>query len=111
MALTLYATQILAWEAGEFDSLSIHLTERGAKRRLIDYMVSELMRMSEWDEEIAGKLVELHDEYGCLWNDNMHRIENFEIKNTAELYYDLQKYCRCIHNIAMFEYKQHTLEG
>jgi hypothetical protein len=111
MALTLYTTQILDWNDGEFDTLSVHITERGAKRRLIDYIVSELNRLGEWDEEVTEKLAEFRDKYNYIWNDHMYQVENLNIEDTEGLYYDLQQYCRLFDQITLFEYNSHTLEG
>jgi hypothetical protein len=111
MALTLYTTQILDWHNGEFDTLSVHITERGAKRRLIDYIVSELNRIAEWDEGAAEKLAEFQDKHCYTWNENLLQVENFNVENTQDLYYDLQQYCGLFDSITLFEYNSHTLEG
>ena len=111
MALTLYATQILDWHNGEFDTLSVHITERGAMRKLIDYIVSELNRLAEWDEAVEEKLAEFQDSYNYIWNEIMHQVENLNIEDTEGLYCDLQQYCRLFDSITLFEYNSHTLEG
>ena len=111
MALTLYTTQKLDWHNGEFDTLSVHITERGARRKLIDYIISELKRLAEWDEAVEEKLAEFQDSYNYIWNGTMHQVENFNIENTEDLYYDLQQYCGLFDSITLFEYNSHTLEG
>lgn len=111
MALKVCTTFIINWDDGMAETLSVHVTKRGAKRTLIDYMVSELFRISEWDDAVTEKLTEFHDKYRCIWNNTLHQIENLKPNDTEGFYSDLQGYCQLFDQLAVFEYSEHILEG
>jgi hypothetical protein len=111
MALTLYTTFMTDWNHGESSTLSVHVTEQGARQRLLDYMISELIFKGEWNDDLTLKARDLLDKYACSWDDNRLRINGLEKTHIQSFFNELADYFNYIENTCWFEYSTHTLEG
>ena len=88
MALTIYTTYMQDWHNGEAEPLSTHVTERGAKRRLIDYMVSQLWGWADWggNDEIGTWINETLNSFDCAFDDYHDQVKNLKDDDVQELF-------------------------
>ena len=94
MALTIYTTYMQDWHNGEAEPLSTHVTERGAKRRLIDYMVSQLWGWADWgsNDEIGTWVNDTLNSFDCAFDDYHHEVKNLDNDDVQELFSKVYDY-------------------
>jgi hypothetical protein len=94
MALKVYTTFLNEWHAGEADPISVHVTEQGAKRRLIDYISATLWSMSTLSGygAIGDWLNSTLNDYGCAYDAFNREVANLSKENIDDLYAALYEY-------------------
>ena len=88
MALTLYTTFVTDWTHGESSTLSVHVTEQGARQRPLSRTL-----------------------FCYSWDDNHLRINGLEKTHIQSFFNELADYLNYVEDICWFEYSTHTLEG
>lgn len=88
MALKIYTTYMQDWHNGEAEPLSTHVTEKGAKRRLIDYMVSQLWGWADWgdNEEIGNWVNKTLNAFNCAYDEYNYKVTNLDDNDVQELF-------------------------
>ena len=94
MALTIYTTYMQDWHNGEAEPLSTHVTERGAKRRLIDYMFSQLAGWADWgsNDEIGPWIDETLAAFKCEYDEYWSKVKNLDDDDVHELFTTVYDY-------------------
>jgi len=94
MALTIYTTYMQDWHNGEAEPLSTHVTERGAKRRLIDYMISQLWGWADWggQDEIGPWINETLNAFDCAYDEYYCKVMNLDDDDVQELFTTVYDY-------------------
>ena len=94
MALTIYTTYMQDWQNGEAEPLSTHVTERGAKRRLIDYMVSQLWGWADWggQDEIGPWINQTLNAFDCAYDEYYSKVMNLDDDDVQELFTTVYDY-------------------
>ena len=94
MALTIYTTYMQDWRNGEAEPLSTHVTERGAKRRLIDYMISQLWGWADWGgkDEIGTWVNETLNAFDCAYDEYYCKVMNLDDDDVQELFITVYDY-------------------
>ena len=94
MALTIYTTYMQDWHNGEAEPLSTHVTERGAKRRLIDYMFSQLAGWADWgsNDEIGTWIDETLAAFKCEYDEYWSKVKNLDDDDVQELFTTVYDY-------------------
>ena len=93
MALTIYTTYMQDWHNGEAEPLSTHVTERGAKRRLIDYMVDQLWYWaSSGQDEIGTWVNDTLNSFDCAFDDYYNEVRNLDDDDVQELFSKVYDY-------------------
>ena len=114
MALTTYATYYCDWKEGDLDVVSIHLTESGAQRRVIDYAISEIYHLGSVNEVHCGHLADaaekLINDHGCKWSQRKHGLVGLENGWVAHFYQEIMEILNG-HTRVELAYQKHTLEA
>ena len=94
MALTIYTTYMQDWHNGEAEPLSTHVTERGAKRRLIDYMICQLWGWADrgGQDEIGPWINETLNAFDCAYDEYWSKVTNLDDNNVQELFTTVYDY-------------------
>ena len=97
MALTIYTTYMQDWHNGEAEPLSTHVTERGAKRRLIDYMISQLWGWADWSfdpqsDEIGPWINKTLNAFDCAYDEYYSKVMNLDDDDVQELFSTVYDY-------------------
>ena len=114
MALTTYATYYCDWKEGDLDVVSIHLTESGAQRRVIDYAISEIYHLGSVDEVHCGHLADaaekLINDHGCKWSQRTNGLVGLENGWVAHFYQEIMQILNGYTRVEL-AYQKHTLEA
>ena len=94
MALTIYTTYMQDWHNGEAEPLSTHVTERGAKRRLIDYMFDQLWGWADWggQDEIGTWINETLNAFDCAFDEYYSKVMKLDDDDVQELFSTVYDY-------------------
>jgi hypothetical protein len=116
MALKVYTTFLHEWTYGEADPISVHLTESGAKRRLIDYISTTLWGMSDMTsyETIGPWLNNTLNKFDCAYDEGCRKVVNLSKTDIDELFSLLFDYNEnwCDEKFGVyFSYQPMILEG
>jgi hypothetical protein len=114
MALTTYATYYCDWKEGDLDVVSIHLTESGAQRRVIDYAISEIYHLSSVSTRLYSHLADaannLINDHGCKWSHLKNSLVGLENGWVAHFYQEIMEILNG-HTRVELAYQKHTLEA
>ncbi len=116
MALTVYTTYMQDWHNGEAEPLSTHVTERGAKRRLIDFMVQQLWYWAEWerDDTIGAWTNNTLNSFKCAYDELHKKVVNLDDDDVELLFsevYDYTDQCLDSGYGTWFTFASFELEG
>jgi len=116
MALKVYVTYMQDWSNGEAEPLSTHVTEQGAKKRLIDYLTSHMRELIRWSDlsDLDDWLAETLDSFGASWNGYDHTVTDLAEADIDKLWNTLYEYNDEIadtYGSAWYNYSTHELEG
>ena len=114
MALTTYATYYCDWNEGDLDIVSMHLTEIGAQRRVIDYVISEIYHLGNVNEYNYGHLIidaeKLINDHGCKWSQRKNGLVGLENGWVAHFYQEIIEILNGYSRVEI-SYQKHTLEA
>ena len=114
MALTTYATYYCDWKEGDLDVVSIHLTESGAQRRVIDYAISEIYHLSSVSTRLYSQLADaannLINDHGCKWSHRKNSLVGLENGWVGHFHDEVMEILNG-HTRAEISYQRHTLEA
>jgi hypothetical protein len=94
MALKVYTTFLNEWHAGDAMPISVHVTEQGAKSRLIDHISATLWSMSTLSGygAIGDWLNNMLNDYGCAYDAFNREVVNISKEDIDALYTALYEY-------------------